>query len=286
MYFRLKPEIYLFLGKRQSILCDVLNGNIIAIDSETTDILRKAELNNSVQPNKHIKELMRRNWIDHKENPVYVEKIRYTNVYNKTRAWNVLPALLHNDFWLIYDCAKKYFDNVTVHITSIRDVCKFNKDDKLVLSLFNDEDAKSFSSLDDYKNLTVLYDKEITGVQHGLKVNMKDNKINKETFKNKRSFENIFARMLYDDCLFGKLVILHNGTIVPCLGLFNHIVGNLDEQPLPLILKELYQKYWAISVDDRNKQKCTECAYRYNCFSCTKFTNESCDYDVLEGVWK
>lgn len=92
--------------------------------------------------------------------------------------------------------------------------------------------------------------------------------------------------MMYDDCMYGKITIMSNGDLVPCLGNKGKVIGNMLRDDFTHNMKTLYEKYWCISVDDRHDQKCHSCCLRYNCQSCSKYSDEMCSYDVTEGKWK
>lgn len=69
----------------------------------------------------------------------------------------------------------------------------------------------------------------------------------------------------YNRCLNGTFVIQYDGTIVPCLGLRDCRVGNVQK------IGEIFetgkiQKYWELNKDyDEN---CKDCGLRYACFDC------------------
>lgn len=69
----------------------------------------------------------------------------------------------------------------------------------------------------------------------------------------------------YNRCLNGTFVVQHNGEIVPCLGLRDCRVGNI--QKIGKIFETgKIQKYWELNKDyDEN---CKDCGLRYACFDC------------------
>lgn len=93
MLFRLKPEIYLVTGVAKDALCNVVNGDIISLNKELSIKLRNAECNLPIDKDEYIEKLIEMGWGEEFESPIYVDKLRYTNKFNKKRAWKVMPAL-------------------------------------------------------------------------------------------------------------------------------------------------------------------------------------------------
>lgn len=92
-YFRLNPEIYLFDGSGSSILCNVLNGDIIALDARAAEQLKKAEANLPLDNDALFDELVDLGWMQKYDKAVFVDKIRYTNAFNKKRSWKNTPPI-------------------------------------------------------------------------------------------------------------------------------------------------------------------------------------------------
>lgn len=339
MYYRLNPEIYMFHGPASSILCNVLNGDIIALDKDATEHVKKAEANLPLESNSVFEELIKMNWMQKYERPVFIDKIRYTNVFNKKRLWRIIPPIehvilqltakcnvscgnklchtnfcpmctdvnsstdigyedwkyiidrvqklnptnyiltggnpvAHKDFRKIYEYLKQKGAKIFVHLNDANDMGKFSKDDLLIFSALSEEQRKLARQYNNHKNI-VLIDK--TDHSHPV--------INKKTFTAKSSFGRTFTRMLYDDCLLGKLTILNNGDVVACLGMIDSYLGNVLYDDLSDIMESLYKDYWAIPIDERERGKCVKCAYRYNCNSCKKFEDAYCCLNVEDGTW-
>lgn len=135
------------------------------------------------------------------------------------------------------------------------------------------------------KNVRIVSEWDVS-ISAAIKVNMGSPKITKESFMKKKNFGEIFTRMLYDDCLFGKITIMSNGDLVPCMGHKELVIGNMLQGDITQNMKDLYEKYWCVSVDERHNQKCQSCCLRYNCHSCSKYSDKMCSYDVAEGKWK
>lgn len=92
-YYRLKPEIYLIDGYAQSALVNVLTGEIIALDSIESDVVKSIENNTSCDQSLVIDELIKCNWAEKVNSPIFVDKIRYSNAFNKNRFWKSFPQL-------------------------------------------------------------------------------------------------------------------------------------------------------------------------------------------------
>lgn len=346
MYFRLKPEVYLINGAMQNSLCNVLNGEIILLNKEMTEQLYRAELNEEIIVNENIEKLIKMGWGEEILGPAFVDKIRYTNKFNKTRAWKVFPEvglvilqltglcnndcgrekcndsfcpmcvrgeynnqltgkqwktiidklsylkpkhfmltggnpLCHKDFEYIIKYLKARNYPVSIHVTNL-ELAKKLKNEKVWLSCFDQATIEIAKTM---KNVIIVSESDILSGK-SIKVNMGNPQITKESFGKKKSFSDLFTRMMYDDCLYGKITIMSNGDLVPCLGRRESVIGNMLEEEITKNLRNLYEKYWCISVDERHNQKCQSCCLRYNCSSCSKYSDDMCTYDVVEGKWK
>ena len=346
MYFRLKPEVYLIAGAKQDCLCNVLNGEIILLNQEMAEQLSKAEVNEEIISNENIEKLIEMGWGEEVSGPVFVDKVRYTNKFNKTRAWKLFPEVgmvilqltghcnsecgnekCDNSFCPM--CVKEEYNNeltgkqweeiitklsylkpkqfmltggnplyykefqhvlkylksknypIAIHVTDLESAKKL-KDEMVYLSCFDWETVKVARTM---KNVRIVSEWDVS-ISAAIKVNMGSPKITKESFMKKKNFGEIFTRMLYDDCLFGKITIMSNGDLVPCMGHKELVIGNMLQGDITQNMKDLYEKYWCVSVDERHNQKCQSCCLRYNCHSCSKYSDKMCSYDVAEGKWK
>lgn len=346
MYFRLKPEIYLISGETQDSLCNVLNGEIILLNKEMAELLTDAEVNKEIVKNENIEKLIEMGWGEEVPRPIFVDKIRYTNKFNKSRAWKMFPEVgmvilqltgkcnsdcenekcdscfcpicvkdfekdeLTGEQWekiidkLSYLKPKQYLLTggnplrykgfhrvlmylkrknypVAVHVTDLESAKKL-KNEMVYLSCYNQATVNLAKGM---KNVTIVSESS-TFVANSIRVNMGIPRVKKESFGVKKNFGEIFTRMMYDNCFFGRITVMSNGDMVPCMGHKGMVVGNLIQGDITQSLKRLYEKYWCISVDDRKNQKCQSCCLRYNCNSCSKYSDEMCNYNVAEGKWK
>lgn len=346
MYFRLKPEVYLIAGSKQDCLCNVLNGEIILLNQEIAEQLSKAEVNEEIISNENIEKLIEMGWGEEVSGPVFVDKVRYTNKFNKTRAWKVFPEvgmvilqitgrcnsdcgnekcdssfcpmcvkgessdeltgkqweaiidklsylkpkrfmltggnpLHYKDFEYVLNYLKSRNYPVAIHVTDLKSARKL-KGEVVYLSCFDQETVEAAKTM---KNVVVVSEGSVL-TTNSIKVKIGVPKITKASFVKKKNFGEFFTRMLYDDCFFGKITIMSNGDLVPCMGHKGVVIGNMVQEDITQNLKELYEKYWCISVDERHNQKCQSCCLRYNCHSCSKYSDEMCSYDVVEGKWK
>ena len=93
-----------------------------------------------------------------------------------------------------------------------------------------------------------------------------------------------FDKKYTDVCLNGKMVLLPNGDIVPCLGHTSEHLGNIFDEPLPDLIRRLDQDYWKKGVDDRDVYgSCSECTMRYSCPRC-RYTERADRCAVLEEL--
>lgn len=350
MYYRLKPEIYLINGKYYSNLCNVLTGDIIALDIKTAELINKAEANEPVEINANIQELIEMDWMIEVDIPVYIEKVRFTNIFNKKRAWKNFPPIslvvlkltnkcerackdilckqsfcpmctinenrkelkveewkeiidkisffkpqnyiitggsptLYKGLNKISRYIKEKGSDVSIHVNSVNELKRLGEYDNIYLTVFNKKDELLAYTGNKNKNLSIFSNQIATSDKH-YSININQPNITKNSFRAKSSFGLLFTRMMYDSCLYGKLTILNDGSIVPCLGMDKELVGNLKNTDFLTTLKELYEKYWAVSISELETGKCKDCAYRYNCTSCKKFEDDFCDYNMEAGVWK
>ena len=85
-----------------------------------------------------------------------------------------------------------------------------------------------------------------------------------------------FDKKVSDYCLNSKLTILFNGNVVPCLGSFNQVIGNIFEEELPILIQKVDTQFWKKGVNDETVyKKCASCIVRYTCPRCRFSTNLS-----------
>lgn len=92
-YLRLIPEVYLIEGRKQSALVNVLTGEIIALDPDEADEIRRIENNEPCSITPTMDELIRNAWMSEVDAPIFVDKIRYSNAFNKKRFWKSFPQI-------------------------------------------------------------------------------------------------------------------------------------------------------------------------------------------------
>lgn len=68
-------------------------------------------------------------------------------------------------------------------------------------------------------------------------------------------------------CLYGKIALRLDGTVIPCPMMDGYILGNLLKDNLYRILKQdAYRNI--IYLSKEKQEKCTDCVYRYGCRDC------------------
>lgn len=354
MYYRLIPEVYLVKGSKNAILTNVLTGEIISINSQIKDLIEKAECNyNFSEEIYELDEVCKLKWMQKKDKAIFVEKIRFTNVFNKKRAWKYLPdvqliilqlttecsklcniekcydnfcpmcitsdikdnnltyiewsaiidqltqlssnkviltggnPILHKEFEKIYNYCVVKFKEVYIHINDVDDINRCPNNSNVFITLFNEYQREKYKkSHFKNKNIIPLYEYDMKDkFENGININLSNPEISKSSFMNNISLGESFTRRMYDSCLTGKLTILNNGDLVPCLGLHVKKIGNVLSDNIIELIRNLYYAYWEKDVDSREDQKCYKCEFRYNCVSCSKYQNENCQYEVEDGIW-
>lgn len=125
-------------------------------------------------------------------------------------------------------------------------------------------------------------EKDFSACQKRCTVNKNFKKIG-ETFYQKN--------MNYNSCWGGKLAVLKDGTVKPCI--HSEIgIGNLYHSDLSEILLKV-SEYQEITKD--KVEKCKDCELRYTCFDCRELSyrqsgsllssNPFCIYDPYSGTW-
>jgi hypothetical protein len=107
IYYRLKPEVYLINGSNQSILSNVLTGGIIALDNNETKTIIAVENNKPHSGSPTVEELIKIGWMDKVDSPVFVDKIRFTNAFNKKRFWKSFPQITTVMIQITSGCGNK-----------------------------------------------------------------------------------------------------------------------------------------------------------------------------------
>ena len=93
--------------------------------------------------------------------------------------------------------------------------------------------------------------------------------------------DDFFNRRMKDPCLNGKMYILCDGSVVPCLQGRKSILGNALTDDFSIVFKKLTLDYWCAEIGRRlTGKKCGNCEFRYGCSVC-RFSDveDSCFYD-------
>ena len=81
------------------------------------------------------------------------------------------------------------------------------------------------------------------------------------------SATSFFRARKWNSCLAGKIAIVSNGDVLPCIFARNHVTGNVLEQPLnDIIYGEKLQNIWSLTKDDIDR--CNACEFCYACRDC------------------
>lgn len=170
----------------------------------------------------------------------------------------------------------------------------FPQDTKFIILLdnFNDFD-KIISNYKGYKNVTILTNKRndnlaLPRLPEGWAVQFFATNliINKETMKG-TNLDEFFLKKLNNPCLFSKLTVLSDGSVVPCLQNKKQIIGNVKNDEFSQIIKKLSLDYWSKPIGERKFGKCKKCEFKYACNSCIfADCDKLCSYDVEAGQWK
>lgn len=162
----------------------------------------------------------------------------------------------------------------------------------ILLDNFNDFD-EIISNYKVYSNVTILTSNEndnfaLSYLPEGWVVQFfaKSLIINKGTMRG-LTLNEFFLKKLSDPCLFSKITVLSDGSVVPCLQNKNRIISNIKNDEFAQIIKKLSLDYWSVPISERKLGKCKNCEFKYACNSCVfADCNKSCGYDTEAGQWK
>ncbi|MGN1043511.1 MAG: radical SAM/SPASM domain-containing protein [Acutalibacteraceae bacterium] len=161
----------------------------------------------------------------------------------------------------------------------------------ILLDNFDDFD-KIVSNYKNYRNVTILTNNRnnfaLSRLPEGwsLQFFTKNLVINKETMMG-TTLDEFFLKKLNNPCLFSKITVLSDGSVVPCLQNKNRIIGNVKNDEFAQIIKNLSLNYWSKPISERKFGKCKSCEFKYACNSCVfADCDKSCSYDVEAGQWK
>ena len=96
-------------------------------------------------------------------------------------------------------------------------------------------------------------------------------------------------------CWYGKVAVLPNGDVLPCIMAHSNKIGNIKELSFRQIIRtsDLRDKYWDLSKD--KIEICCDCEYRYACSDCRVMEsidgsltgkNKYCTYNPSTGIWE
>ncbi len=98
--------------------------------------------------------------------------------------------------------------------------------------------------------------------------------------------DDFFNRKLKDPCLNGKMYILSDGSVVPCLQGRREVLGSILTDGFSGVFRKLTVDYWCAQIDHRLAEKrCGNCEFRYGCSVC-RFSDveDSCFYDPKQKI--
>jgi radical SAM protein with 4Fe4S-binding SPASM domain len=110
--------------------------------------------------------------------------------------------------------------------------------------------------------------------------------------------DNLSRNISGHSCLMGKITIMDNGDVLPCIFSRNLIVGNIQETTLKEIVSgKKLEMVWRSTKD--NVLVCQDCEYRYACFDCRPLSEGAnqgkgnyltapyprCTYNPYKGEW-
>lgn len=106
MYFKLLPEVYLTIGKNKSLLQNILEKKSLWIKNELAQLIITSELNEPIsKENMEIfKVLTEKNWGVLSEQPIFIDKLRLTNVFNNKRFFKQTPIIQFATLKITDDC--------------------------------------------------------------------------------------------------------------------------------------------------------------------------------------
>ena len=201
---------------------------------------------------------------------------------------------LYKDLDVIIDYLKEKNINILITTNGINKINCLDKELPLFINIFDyNKLDRIYENYKDFKNVTLnIYDNNVS------EANIEKYKRSTWKFTKSYSFEPVISkenitgvdvnqfnnRKIFDSCLMGKICILHNGNITPCLH-SKDIIGNIETSDFSEVLKTLVMDYWRKSVDMRNT-KCASCEFRYGCTSCIySDVKNNCKYNTEVNKW-
>lgn len=105
VYFRLNPECYLVLGKKRSVIHNILKSEMVWLDEANTQVMIDAELCKPIdKENETLKKLEEMGWGFFSDHCVYVDKLRIRNIFSLNKMWKDTPRLDYAFLQLTNEC--------------------------------------------------------------------------------------------------------------------------------------------------------------------------------------
>lgn len=105
VYFRLNPECYLVLGKKRSVIHNLLKNELVWLDEENTQLMINAELSKPIdRENDTLIKLDEMGWGFFSDHGIFVDKLRSRNVFSLSKMWKDTPKLDYALLQLINEC--------------------------------------------------------------------------------------------------------------------------------------------------------------------------------------
>lgn len=93
-YYRLNPECFLVKGIKGGMIINIYEGRVISLDESFSDLLLKSEHGMPVDmENENLHKLIEMGWADVYDAPVFIDKVRVTNIYGKRHMWKTAPIV-------------------------------------------------------------------------------------------------------------------------------------------------------------------------------------------------
>lgn len=223
-------------------------------------------------------------------------------------------CVLYPDLMVLCDFISYLNMTFTVSTNGMKRVEGYNKKLSILISLFDaDNISKIVENYKEYKNVTLvvycsLENKKNIAIPSEWTVLISSTrapKINKNNMPNMDIF-NFFLRKEHNKCLNGKIAIMENGDVYPCLGacisdtkfsnycvnndfdydiIKNKKVGNVIFDKWSTVIKSIMENYWNNKIDD--DMVCALCEFRYACDRCIfNDPRQNCNYILEESLWK
>lgn len=231
---------------------------------------------------------------------IMMDKNVFSNLINECVFYGLKEVLLTGGEPLLHPnihemCSYMEDRNISLSIktSGLIKPTKFPQNTKFIILFdnFNDFD-KIVSNYKSYRNITILThnrkDLTFSRLPEGWRIQFftKNLIINKETMKG-TTLDEFFLKKLNNPCLFSKITVLSDGSVVPCLQNKNQIISNVKKDDFAQIIKKLSLDYWSKPIGERKFGKCKNCEFKYACNSCVfADCDKSCSYDVEVGQWK